>query len=316
MSRATALLALLIVAGLAACLGPYPDIGERLDVGSKVVGTSYVSVDGGWTRILILAPLDGGPAPYTRIDDTQPRAVETLQGTWAGAGEDAVTFSSTIVFNLPDEHTLPVSSRKGATRRELVPPQVAQATAAISGDVLDLTGAPAVAAHYRTLLGRTAQITGTDATASACAFHVAQLAVESSEARIPGFNSAGLTQYLNRVEPFDGILSGQVTVGLVGLFSPVVTTTFIGYADFEGVVLDGVQVSSTNGSGDGTLSGVLSFQIAREGLPPIDGQVDYREITLSGGNESGNYLITLDGGTQIRVPTGPWSPPLAQCLGF
>ena len=90
MSRATALLALLIVAGLAACLGPYPDIGERLDVGSKVVGTSYVSVDGGWTRILILAPLDGGPAPYTRIDDTQPRAVETLQGTWAGAGEDAV----------------------------------------------------------------------------------------------------------------------------------------------------------------------------------------------------------------------------------
>jgi len=160
------------------------------------------------------------------------------------------------------------------------------------------------------------QITGTDVTASACAFHIAQLAIESSEARIPGFNSAGLTQYLNRVEPFDGILSGQVTVGLVGLFSPVVTNTFIGYADFEGVVLDGVQVSSTNGSGDGALSGVLSFQIAREGLPPIDGQVDYREITLSGGNESGNYLITLDGGTQVRVPTGPWSPPLAQCLGF
>ena len=29
--------------GLLACLGPYPNIGERLDVGSRVSGTSYIT---------------------------------------------------------------------------------------------------------------------------------------------------------------------------------------------------------------------------------------------------------------------------------
>ena len=182
--------------------------------------------------------------------------------------------------------------------------------------MLDLSGSGDIAGHYLTLLGRTALITGTDATATACAFHLANLAVESSEARIPGFNSPGLTQYLNREEPFDGILSGTVTIGLMGLFSPVTTNTFRNYADFEGVVLDGAQVSSTDTSGNGSLSGVLGFRIERAGLPPLEGSVDYREVSLTGGNESGDYLVTLDGGTAVRVPTGRRVPPLEQCLGL
>ena len=78
---------------------------------------------------------------------------------------------------------------------------------------MPLSASTRPAGHYLTLLGRTALVTGTDATASACAFHLANLAVESSEARIPGFNSPGLTQYLNREEPFDGILSGTSPSG-------------------------------------------------------------------------------------------------------
>jgi hypothetical protein len=159
-------------------------------------------------------------------------------------------------------------------------------------------------------------LSGNDANTTACAFHLANLAVESSEARIPGFNSAGLTQYLNREEPFDGILSGTVTIGLVGLFSPVTTNTFRNYADFEGVTLDGAQVSSTDTGGNGTLSGVLGFRIDRDGLPPLEGAVDYREVVITGGNESGNYLVTLDGGATYPVPTGHRIPSLEQCLGL
>jgi hypothetical protein len=317
--RSAILLAAVVVAGALACLGPYPDVGARLDVGSRVNGTSYIAVDAGAARILILAPLDGGPAPFTRIDEHQPRAVETLQGSWAGtgAGSDAVTFSSTILFTLPDEASLPVSSRRGATRMEFSPPAESKATVDVfDGETLVLSGSSNVAGHYGTLLGRTAHITGSDATASACAFHMANLAVESSEARIPGFNSAGLTQFLNREEPFAGILSGTVTISLVNLFSPVTTNRFANYADFEGVVLDGEQVSSTNASGDGALSGVLNFQIAREGLSPLEGNVDYREVTLTGGNESGNYLVTLDGGATVRVPTGHRVPSLEECFGL
>ena len=312
---ATALLGV----GLVACLGPYPNVAEKLDGVDLVNGTSYIALDAGAARILILAPFDGGTiAPFTRIDEHQPRAVQTLQGTYAGDATNTlkVTFSSTTLFSLPDEASKPVSDRRGASRTELSPPVQSNAHIDSSTDqVLDLSGSADIAGHYLALLQRTVLLTGTDATVTACAFHLANLAVESSEARIPGFNSAGLTQYLNREEPFDGILSGTVTIGLVGLFSPVTTNTFRNYADFEGVVLDGVQVSSTDTGGNGSLSGVLGFRIGRAGLPPLEGAVDYREVIITGGNESGNYLVTLDGGTTVRVPTGHRVPPLEQCLG-
>jgi hypothetical protein len=320
MRRALLGTAALLGVGLLACLGPYPNVAEKLDGVDLVNGTSYIALDAGAARILILAPFDGGrSAPFTRLDEQQPRAVQTLQGTYAGDATNAlnVSFSSTTLFSLPNEASKPVSDRSGASRHQLSPPMQSQCHIDTSTDqVLDLSGSADISGHYLTLLGRTALITGTDATATACAFHLANLAVESSEARIPGFNSPGLTQYLNREEPFDGILSGTVTIGLVGLFSPVTTNTFRNYADFEGVELDGAQISSTDTTGNGSLSGVLGFRIERAGLPPLEGSVDYREVSLTGGNESGNYLVTLDGGTTVRVPTGRRVPPLEQCLGL
>jgi len=306
--------------GLVACLGPYPNVGEKLDGVDIVKGTSYIALDAGAARILILAPFDGGQtAPFTRIDEQQPRAVETLQGTHSGDPQDSLTvnFSGTTLYTLPDEHTLAVSDRTGASRRQLSPPlHATNHIDATTDEFLELSGSKDTAGHYFTLLSRTALLNGTDATTTACAFFLANLAVESSEARIPGFNSAGMTQYLNRQEPFEGILHGSVTVGLVNLFSPVVTFTYSDYADFEGVTLNGVQVSSTNSSGDGALSGVVGFRIDRKDLPPLDGQVDYRAVSLTGGNESGNYMVRLDGGTEVPVATGHRNPSLEQCLGL
>ena len=320
MKRALLAAATLAGVGLLACLGPYPNVAEKLDGVDLVKGTSYLSLDDGGARILILAPFDGGrTAPFTRIDEQQPRAVETLQGTYSGNATNTldITFSSTTLFVLPNEASKPVSDRSGASRHELSPPMQSQMHIDTSTvDVLDLSGSGDIAGHFLRLLGRTALLTGNDANTTACAFHLANLAVESSEARIPGFNSPGLTQYLNRQEPFEGILSGTVTIGLVGLFSPVTTNTFQNYADFEGVVLDGVQASSTDTGGNGSLTGVLAFRIARDNLPPLEGSVDYSAVSLSGGNESGNYLVTLDGGTTYPVPTGHRIPSLEQCLGL
>lgn len=316
MSRSLQAIAVLSL-GLGACLGPYPNIGEKLDVTSRVTGTSYITLDAGNARVLVLAPLDGGSsAAFTRVDEFQPRAVETLQGTWADPGSD-ITFSTSTVFTLPDELTKPINSRRGATRKEFSPPRVTPATlVTVNGDTLELAGPAEFAGTYHPLVARTAHISGTDETSPACAFHVANLTVESSEARVPGFNSPGLTQYLNRVEPFQGILSGTMSIGLVGLFSPVSTITFENYADYEGVILNGQQISSTDTSGNGALSGVVTFHIERQGMAPIEGSVDYRAVTLRGGNESGNYLVTLDGGTETPVPTGHRIPSLEECLGL
>ena len=64
--------------GVLACLGPYPNVAEKLDGVEGVNGTSYIALDAGAARILILAPFDGGrTAPFTRIDEQQPRAVQT-----------------------------------------------------------------------------------------------------------------------------------------------------------------------------------------------------------------------------------------------
>ena len=57
--------------------------------------------------------------------------------------------------------------------------------------MLDFSGSADIAGHYLTLLGRTALVIGTDATATACAFHLANLAVESSEARSPASTAPG-----------------------------------------------------------------------------------------------------------------------------
>src|SRR5262249_10147203 len=158
---------------------------------------------------------------------------------------------------------------------------------------------------YSVFLARTAHITGTDASATACAFHVANLAVESSQARVPGFNSPGMTQYGGGDTPLSGILSRGLTPHPARGLNPGRKLTYASYADFEGVLLDGAQVSSTNASGDGALSGLVRFRVDRAGLPPLEGAIDYGQITLTGGNESGNYLVTLDGGTTVPVPTGP-----------
>src|SRR5215470_9776852 len=121
--------------GLLACLGPYPNVGEKLDGVDQVIGTSYIALDAGAPRIIILAPFDGGrTAPFTRIDEAQPRAVQTIQGTYNGDSTNAlkVTFSTTTVFSLPNEASKPVSDRIGAKRTELSPPTRSNAMIATS----------------------------------------------------------------------------------------------------------------------------------------------------------------------------------------
>jgi len=88
------LLGVTALAGMAvlACIGPYPNVGDKLDGVDIVNGTSYIALDAGAARILILAPFDGGTtAPFTRIDEQQPRAVQTLQGTYSGDPNDSLT---------------------------------------------------------------------------------------------------------------------------------------------------------------------------------------------------------------------------------
>ena len=70
--------AVLLGVSLLACLGPYPNVGEKLDVVNLVNGTSYIALDAGAARILILAPFDGGPsaAPFIEMSSSAATAAD------------------------------------------------------------------------------------------------------------------------------------------------------------------------------------------------------------------------------------------------
>src|SRR4029450_9051875 len=55
--------AVLLGVSLLECLGPYQNVGEKLDVVNLVNGTSSIALDAGAARILILAEFDCAPAP-------------------------------------------------------------------------------------------------------------------------------------------------------------------------------------------------------------------------------------------------------------
>ena len=108
-----------------------------------------------------------------------------------------------------------------------------------------------------------------------------------------------------------------MTIGLVNLFSPVSTITFANYADFEGVVLDGAQISSTDTGGNGAMSGVLGFRIERPGLPPLEGSVDYREVEADRRQRVGQLPRHPRRGARRRgSPPDAASHPSSECLGL
>jgi hypothetical protein len=321
--RPLALAALLLAAP--ACMTPYPDVAQRVDVGQAVHGTPYVMVAGDEVRLLVLAdPLDAAsPAPFALTRVTGGWAVVTLQGTWE---EDRslgkLTLHGTQEFLLPDERAVPVLSRSGASGAQVSRRQVLDIGP--SGDAFVLSGGDGTAAGTWTLLSTALGRLGGVATAPACAFQVANLTVRSAQARVPYFGSPGMVNYLSGKD-FAGTFAGTLRVSLRSLSTPWSDSTFAGYQDFAGVTLDGTQVSQTSSGGDGTMSGVLAFTLqpgpAAAGdppPPPVLGTIDYGGVLLANGAPvGGGYAVTVQGGGAGDVPTiGPLTPTIAACLGL
>lgn len=318
-----ALAALLLAAP--ACMTPYPDLAARLDVGRAVHGVPYVMVAGSEVRLLVLGdpPDAASPAPFALTRVTGGWSVVTLQGTWT---EDRslgkLTLRGAVEFVLPDERAVPVVQRDGASRRQLDQQQVLDVGP--SGDQLVLSGGDGTAAGTWTLLEAALARLGGDATAPACAFQVANLTVRSAQARVPGFGSPAMVEYLDGAS-FLGTFAGTLHVSLRSLSTPWTTIAFSGYVDFSGVTLDGAQVSQTSTSGDGTMSGVIGFLFqpgaasASDPLPPpIQGTIDYGGVLLGNGAPlGGGYAVAVQGGATGEVPAiGPPAPTIAACLGL
>jgi len=324
--------AALLSSSLTSC-GPYAELAQKLDVGLVIVGgETWIAEIGSEVRVLVLGQPDpvSGVSAFAFTASSLPIAagvsVWATQGTWTGSASDpTMTLRERYLYRLDDERGTPLLNRRGATRQD-VNRALTFGQARGSGQLV-LTGDASIAGTY-VLLPEALATLGTSSPAdAACAFHLANLAVLSSQVRIIAFGSAGMTQY-ETPATFRGTLTGDVRVSVHG--SPSVTTdiTYSSFADFGGVRIDGTQTTHVNAGGNGYMSGTVTLALqpqASPAPPEIDGSISYGpgggggdSIQISSGSPTGgNYVVTLTGGGAAKIsPVAAPSPTVASCLGL
>ncbi len=320
---------LLVGAALGGC-GPYTELGQKLDVGVTIAGgETWITASGSVVRILVLGPPDpgGAPVPFAFTSMTIPiaagTAVWSAQGTWTGtAASPSIALRERLLYRMDDERGTPLLQRHGATRDD-VDRTLSFGQSRAAGQLV-LTGDDSIAGTYVLLPEALAHLGSATADDAACAFHVANLAVLSSQVRIVGFGSAGMTQYKTPAS-FKGTMAGSVNVAVSGFTSIDTDITYTQFSDFGGVRIDGTQSTHVDAGGDGSMSGIVTLAFFPQPSPPaqeLDGAISYGgggdAIQISNGSPTGgNYVVTLTGGGTTKLsPVGAPSPSVAECLGL
>lgn len=331
MSRRRPALLALALAG-AAC-GPYAEVAQKLDVTEPIADAdTWVAAQGTELRVLVLGRSEGGRAAAFSFTAMQMpisagTAASALQGDWDEPQAGAASFTARREYLLPDERSTSLLGRIGATRRDVS--RTHRLELARAGDRLALAGDPALAGTYRRFRDALAGLGSTTERDAACAFQIVNLAIRATQVRVIGFGGPGMTQY-QTAATFVGTLGGSFRVSMRGLLDSTTTIDFAALVELAGSRLDGPQVTDVDSSGDGRMSGALSFSLEPAGpggaaLAPIAGTLDYGgagdpadAIRISNGTASGgHYAIALSGGGAARVsPVTAPSPTAAECLAL
>jgi len=302
----------LLAAVCAACLGPYQIIGQELDptvpLGDQ---PTWIQATPQQTTLLVFATPDAGlSAPFTLTTIARDQSTVIYAGTYSATATQ-VTLNSQYKYVLKNQNNLPVTSRDGAQRFNV--DAGATYTSTLDGGVLTLTGSPALGS-FVSFPQALANLKATNQAEADCLLRVYDLTVISSETRILAFNGPSIIQYTNPAS-FNGVLSGDINISVESLFNPNVTLTYQDFSDFSGFVLNGVQYTNTDLSGNGHVSNKVSFSMTRPspdgGAPQsvIAGVVGYGNadgsppsILISAGTPTGGaYTLDLDGGASFLV---------------
>jgi hypothetical protein len=321
------------LAALAAC-GPYVNVAEKLDVTVPITdGETWIAAnaDGTDVRLLIVPDSAAGvPAAFSLASALFPMsegtAVAMLQGEWVDHGATA-TIRVRREYSLPDESGKNPFGRTGSTRKDV--DRAVEVTLSRPGGELVIGGDPSFAGSYVRFRDAAAALGTTTERDAACAFQIGNLAMRATHVRILGFGGPAMTQY-QTAATFVGTLGGTFQVFLQGFLNSTTTFTFVGLEELGGTHLEGVQTTNADSSGDGYMSGTLTFRIVPRGpggadLPPIVATLDFGggsdpgdRVTITAGNASGgHYVSTLEGGGIARVsPVTPPVPSLTDCLAL
>lgn len=203
-----------------------------------------------------------------------------------------------LEYELTYQPELSILDRDGAFRTDLAAPVARriQITRDGSGILLTLDDAT----HHMTSLGEVVE--AVDVTTQAGAedvFRLFNLPLLTSQARLLGFGSAGMTQYVGLTAEFGGTVRSRFTVSVASLLNPDTTISYFQFEDLTGVVIDGIQLTDVDTSGNGSMSGILSFVMRGTGGATdavIRGGLDYDGLQIGDGFAAGGgYTLTIDG---------------------
>lgn len=319
--------AILAALALGAC-GPYAQLAQKLDVTARIAGDTWIAAAGptrAELRILVVGRADAKGVAAFSFTSIAGSIVTTLQGSWTevgAAGEVTLRVAHTYALNLDAG-----VNTAGAQRSD--DPFTFQVTAARAAGQLLVSGNPGLSGTYVGLAAALARLGTTTVQDVTCAFQIANVAVQTSEARIIGFGSVGMLQYTS-TESFVGTIAGSVSVHVSPPPGSVVTTIgYSGFSDQGGVVIDGPQVTSSNLSGNGSMSGVIAFSFAPAAPDPsaaatITGHIDYGNVQIGNGATSGGfYVVSIDpvGAATVAATAhvdavATLSPSVAECLAL
>ena len=138
-----------------------------------------------------------------------------------------------------------------------------------------------------------------DATA---VFQLYNLALLTSQTRLAGFGSGGMTQYLNSTSAFVGLIGSEFTVNVVNVLNPRTTIHYASFQDLTGLIVGAPegedQITVVNAGGNGGMEGSLSYYLLADRTNPasaVEGDLDYSDVEINSGfGNAGTYHLTID----------------------
>jgi len=211
-------------------------------------------------------------------------------------GRGVATHALEYVF--ANQSDLDILQRDGSVRTDLPDPIDQRLTIARDGSRLVL-GLDDATLHLTSLAEVAEALDVTTAAGATDVFRVFNLPLFTSQARLLGFGSSGMTQYIGANAVFAGAVRNRFTVNVEALLSPNTLITYHQLEDLTGIVIDGEQHTNVDLAGDGSMSGVLSFVIRGTGGATdvvVRGGLDYTGLQIRNGVAAGGtYTLTLDG---------------------
>lgn len=298
----------LLVAGLilsAACEkgGIYPllDRADKLVacgsatttwVASTPLGTEIYTI-GSLTPSAALPPGERGCFAHGFVARDSSTQYQSGTYTLDASGNGDFSFEQSYVFNY--QPAIPILSREGSTETTHAPAVVEAIQIMSTPSGLDVMR-NGVTSHLTNLYTLIDSIDASTQQGGEDLFRVLNLPLFTSQARLIGFGGGSMTRYIAARVFFKGALAvmaparNEFSVKVQSLLTPNTDIQFFTFEDFSGIVVDGLQETDVNISGNGSMHGILTWSM-RIGPNASDvgytGTLDYGNMQIGDGHASG-----------------------------